>query len=355
METVTYKCPNCDAGLVFSPEKQSFVCEYCRSVFSEAELEKVEQGSTAADSPQAVPSGADTGDAFTVHAALYTCANCGAEVVVDDTTAATQCFYCHNPVVLSGKLSGDYRPQSIVPFALEKDEVKKHFADFCRKKHFLRREFRTEAQAQELTGVYLPYWLINSRLAAKMDADGTKIRVWKVGDTEYTETKRYHIRREGYVEFQDFSAAAFSKRTMELARGVLPFDMDKRKAFSMPYLSGFQAEKRSVERAELQSRVHEEMGREVGRLLDNSIHGYTTVRRDDLQTSVTQEDWNHTLLPVWLMTYQFREKLYYFAMNGQTGKICGSLPVSVPKLAALFFGVAVGIFALFLLIGGALL
>ena len=85
MAAITYKCPNCDGGLMFDPSSQKYHCEFCLSDFTQEELDALKP-----DDSQAV---------------LYTCPSCGAQIVTDETTAATFCYYCHNPVVLSGRLT----------------------------------------------------------------------------------------------------------------------------------------------------------------------------------------------------------------------------------------------------------
>ena len=103
MAVITYKCPNCDGGLIFDPESQKFHCEYCLSYFSEEELrnnapasENEAKASEQAQEAQVTQEAPNT-------SVIYTCPSCGAEVVTDETTAATFCFYCLNPVVLSGR------------------------------------------------------------------------------------------------------------------------------------------------------------------------------------------------------------------------------------------------------------
>ena len=54
----------------------------------------------------------------------------------------------------------------------------------------------------------------------------------------------------------------------------------------------------------------------------------------------------YALYPVWLLNTSYKGEKYTFAMNGQTGKFIGNLPVDNGKLAALFAGLTVGVSAL---------
>ena len=109
MSAITYKCPNCDGGLVFEPESGTYACEYCLSKFTQEELFGEPQTSETVQSETA------ESEKIQQSAVMYHCPSCGAEIITDETTAATFCFYCHNPIVLAGKLEGEYLPDSIIP------------------------------------------------------------------------------------------------------------------------------------------------------------------------------------------------------------------------------------------------
>ena len=112
MEVITYKCPNCGGDLTFDPASGKYKCEYCLSSFTQEEAEKANPnaaealngeddaaGAQEASDAQKESSTEETkGETEQGEAVVYTCPNCGAEIVTDATTAATYCFYCHNPV-----------------------------------------------------------------------------------------------------------------------------------------------------------------------------------------------------------------------------------------------------------------
>lgn len=142
MDVITHKCPNCGGALTFDPGDQKFHCPFCLSIFTEDEVtafEEKQKEAQMADTPVSDPSAAtetepslqeevrDQADAQAGQMDLFTCPSCGAEIVTDATTAATYCYFCHNPVVLSGRLSGEFLPNKVLPFAIEKEEATKKF------------------------------------------------------------------------------------------------------------------------------------------------------------------------------------------------------------------------------------
>ena len=113
MATVNYTCPSCGAPLTFNPDKQMFCCEYCLSEFSDKFIQDYYSKAESKASEEEVreeKAKQNTKEEQAEEAVVYTCPSCGAEVITTATTAATTCFYCQNPVVLGGRLSGEYLP-----------------------------------------------------------------------------------------------------------------------------------------------------------------------------------------------------------------------------------------------------
>ncbi len=339
MALVNYKCPNCGGGLKFDPATQSFECEYCLSSFTEQEMEELAK--KAEEKAGASP------------AVVCTCPNCGAELVAEETTAAAFCYYCHSPVIVSGRLSGEFLPDYVIPFALDRKRALEIFSGWIGKKKFLPRAFFSESQIEKFTGVYFPYLMYSCQAEGKMTAEAEKLRIWTAGNIRYTEHKKYQVERAGELDVKNMARNALSRADHELVEGVLPFDMEKLEPFRMEYLSGFQAEKRDMDSHTYTNEVEAKVRAYAEENLRGSMGGYDSVRVKDQSVEIRNASWKYALLPVWVMTYRDRkkDKLYYFAMNGQTGKINGELPVDKGKLAALFGAVFVPVF-LFLLAGG---
>lgn len=394
MDVLTHKCPNCGGPLTFDPKDQKFHCEYCLNIYTEEEVSQYEQkqkearmaGEESKEEPsptedftftaqeqladmneaerKAVDEAggfSDTADESADNTAaidLFLCPNCGAEIVTDATTAATYCYYCHNPVVLSGRLSGEFLPNKVLPFAVEKEEAINRFLTWTKKKWFVPKAFFNKDQIDKLTGVYFPYWATDAEVDGAMQANGTVIRIWRIGDIEYTETKQFAVSRAGKLSFKELVKNALSKNTQQkMVEGVQPFPLDKAIDFKSQYLAGFQAEKRDIEYEAIKSQIQSELKDYSEKLLKDTANGYTTLTGVRTSASITNEVNNYVLLPVWLVTYRSNDsskKVYYYAMNGQTGKVSGVLPISQKKLGLTALGIFAGLAILFL-IGGYLI
>ena len=327
--TITYKCPNCDAGLLFDPEKQKFICEFCISEFSEDELRNTEAAKKSAEQE-------NEEKLFSEDTNEYNCPSCGAEIITDVNTIAETCYYCHNPIILKGKVSANMKPSKIIPFKFDKDEAKKTFLDFAKKKRFTPKYYASEENAENIRGVYYPFWVVDADTVADATYSAENIRTWRSGDYRYTEVSYYDVMRGGNIHFEDITSCAITNEDKEMLEGILPYPTDCHKEFSMPYLQGFVAKKKDIEREMLNSEVRGKMNSYASSLLKETVRGYESVDEKFLNVKVDKSHWEYTLIPIWILTYKYKEKNYTYAMNGYTGKVYGRLPVSVAKLLLLF-------------------
>lgn len=345
MTTLAYNCPNCGAELYFNADKQKMCCEFCLSEYTDAEI-KAAQGDVTAKEK------AHNDEEFCAHMDEYVCPNCGAEVIADENTAASICTYCHSPVVLKGKLSGQFMPDKIVPFAYGKDEAINKFRAFIKKRWFLPRNFAKKEQLEKISGIYYPFWVTDADTYSEMAADCTKVRTWVSGDTRYRETSYYKAVREGEIHFEDIVTSAISDADKQMLEGILPFPSDALQPFSMTQLSGFTAKKRDIERSALSNEVREKMNVYAQTLLFRTVNGYTTRVPRYTKVSIHKSHWEYALMPIWLLTYKTRKRTYTYAMNGHTGKIYGELPISIKKLLLACSAVFAAVSPLIALMGG---
>ncbi|MDO4345039.1 MAG: TFIIB-type zinc ribbon-containing protein [Eubacteriales bacterium] len=364
MSAVSYKCPNCGGDLRFDPASQGYKCEYCASKFNQQELEAANPQASSDEEQSRNVSGTkplgetareDAGESgFDAEsgALVYSCPSCGAEIVTDETTAATFCYYCHNPVVLKGKLSGEYRPDMVIPFAVDKKEAVDSFLQYVRSKKFVPKDFFCKEQIEKISGVYFPFWMYSCKAKGMWQGTGDMIRVYRMGDMEYTETKVFDVERRADFSFRQLMRNALNKENRQLVESVQPFLTESAKEFSMGYLSGFLAEKRDIEQKDVIGELEQEIKQHADGMMRASVSGYMAVRDASESVRIQEAQWKYLLLPVWVLTYRGSNgKLYYYAMNGQTKKVCGVLPLDKGRMAALFFSVFAPLFLL-LLAGG---
>lgn len=338
MDSLAYKCPNCNADIKFSAKEQLFHCEYCDSSFTEAEMKQIaaQQEEYAAQRPQEE---LNTDEDFAEHTQIYHCDSCGATIMADQNTAATFCYYCHNPVILTGRVSGEFRPSYVLPFQIDREAAVGHFQKWCKEHWFLPGDFLSAAQQEKIVGLYVPFWVTDVDVNGEMDALGRIVRSWTSGNYRYTETREYAVARKAKIVLRGLPADGASHIDDDLMEAVEPFDYKAVKPFAMQYLSGFFAEKYDMDFSAMFPRIQQRAVQASDQLLRSTMKNYTSVSvtRTDIKVMSTQ--WEYMLLPVWFMTYKYGGKVYEFALNGQTAKFVGNPPLSKGRVAAFCTGI----------------
>lgn len=348
---VAYKCPKCSAPLSFNPETQGFDCEYCGSHFTEAQLESIQTASVEdlpmGDAHELEPDDSQKdSEGFESDNRLYLCPNCGAAVIAEsELSASAICHYCHTPIVVSGKLNGEYCPDMIIPFSKTKEDALAGFASWTKKrKFFLAKGFGSSDSLAKIQGIYVPYWLADCVTEGTLVCDCYRtVSSVRKGDYIVKTENRYTVVRNGTLKFDQIPADGSKKADDALMESIEPFDYSKLVNFKMAYLAGHNAEKYDVTKEQVYPRINERACSETKTQFNNSIKGYTRKVTVSENYRVKGIRWKYVMLPMWFLSFTYRGKMYYYAMNGETGKFGGTLPVNKLKLALFSFGIPLAV------------
>lgn len=281
----------------------------------------------------------------------YSCMSCGGEIIGDSTMASTKCPYCDNPVVVPGQLSGDLKPDLIIPFKHDKNAAKEMLKQHYQKKKLLPRVFKTENNIENVKGIYVPFWLFNCDSEGKLRLLGKKDRSWTSGSYRYTESSFYQIDREGKLGFDYVPVDGSSKIEDKMMESVEPYNLNDMKGFEMAYLAGYMTDKYDVDADVCINRANDRVKKSVEKTLLNTVKGYSIVNIQNLSVKLQNNSVKYGLLPVWMLNTKWGETKYTFAMNGQTGKLIGDLPIDKGlfiKYLILYTSVLFGISSLIL-------
>jgi len=275
----------------------------------------------------------------------YRCSYCGATLLTDKDTSATSCSYCGSAAALFDRLSGDYAPSKVIPFRITKEEAGEEFKKWCKKGLLTPRDFMTVERINNITGIYVPFWLFDINAKGEVDATCTKIRTYEMGEYVCTETKYFHVYRKAELNFQKIPADASEKLDDVMMDKLEPFHYAELKDFNTPYLAGFLAEKYNYDDGQLFPRIKKRSEAYLQSYIKDSIHGYSTTTYNNNTSDISQRHAYYALLPVWMVCYDYRDTGHMFLMNGQTGKVVGKPPLSKFKIAAWFLGITGASFA----------
>ena len=353
-----YQCPSCTGPLRYDGASGKLQCDYCGSSFTAAQIEcfykeqqlQAEQAAEAdvaaglEEAAQPRPEeDAGSWDGESEGMQLYNCPSCGAELVFDATTAASSCPYCGNPNVVPAQFTGLLRPDYILPFKVSKEEALKSLKEYYHGKPLLPKRFADLNHLEEIKGVYVPFWLFDGRAVGDMSYRATRVHSMQHGNELITTTEYYDVRRAGSVAFTRIPADGSRKMPDELMDSIEPFDFSELKPFSTAYMPGFMADIYDVDDRESFERAKTRSSSTAEHIFDSSVSGYSSVTPTGRKMQVVRDRTAYALLPVWMLSTRWNGKNFIFAMNGQTGRFVGDLPVSAGKYFAWFAGIAAAV------------
>lgn len=348
-----YKCPCCNAGLVFQQEEQNLHCNYCGNSFEFETVREYNEAGSISDSEkfswdQADTAKWDASDKENVH--TFTCPACGGVLMTDDQTAATFCPYCDNPAVLPGRLSGGLKPDFVLPFRKTKEDAQNAFRKLCSKKLLLPKDFVSDQRIEKITGIYVPFWLCSCDADQQGKYHATRVRHWSDSNYNYTRTDHYLLTRSAKASFERIPLDGSSKMDDAIMESIEPFDYRFMTDFDTAYLTGFFADKYDVEASAGEGRIRQRVSQSMDEMIAPSMVGYATTIPQGISRSVKHSKAQYVLLPVWMLCSKYKDKTYLFAMNGQSGKMTGSFPICPKKSAIWFAGVCAAVAAIVTLI-----
>lgn len=340
--SVSYKCLNCGGPLSFIPGKETVTCEYCDTEFKVSDLEAMyakeqELAAKAQDAKEAKWKTDEAGSEWSVEEAqlmkAFTCSSCGAEIVCDENTMATECVYCGNPTMLPNRFEGMLKPDFIIPFKKTKEEAVAALKSFYEGKKLLPDAFTANNRIEDIQGLYVPFWLFDSSAGGTAVYKATKSIVFDDGDDIVTETSHFNCVRSGEAEFEMIPVDGSTKMDDAFMESIEPFDYSELVPFTNAYMPGYLADKYDVDAEASVPRANARIDKSILEMLEKDVNAtYETVSCEQSQCYENEGKVSYAMVPVWILTTQFEGKPYTFMMNGQTGKFVGKLPIDGGKL-----------------------
>lgn len=331
------RCPSCNAPITYKPKLGKFKCDYCDNEFTADQLKKVEEQ----------PFEEVVKD---VEYVSYNCPDCGAQIIADETTSATFCLYCGNSSILKNKLSGEFKPDKIIPFRKEKSDAIEAFKKLTKGRPFIPKSFIDEKNIEKITGLYIPFWLYDFKVNGGVMLNATKVKHWTTGNTNFTQTDFYDVYREGTFGYDMVPSDGSKKFSNDIMNSIEPYDYKDMIDYNPLYLSGFLAERYDVSKDEAFPEARDRVLRSTEEQMMADAVGYSTKTLVTKNLTATSTQTRYALLPVWMVNVKYEDKFYLFAMNGQTGEFIGDIPIDKKKVIYYFLGIGAAIFAVLCII-----
>lgn len=343
-----FKCPCCDGAIEFDSTLQKMKCPYCDAEFEmealqayDADLNSQPQENMTWDT--AAGQQWQPGEAEGLR--IYTCNTCGGEIVADETTGASECPFCGNPVVMTGQFAGALKPDLVIPFKVDKKAAIAALQNHYKGKLLLPKVFKDQNHIKEVKGLYVPVWLFDTDADAYVRYRATRLRRWSDSNYNYTETSFFSVTRAGGIGFENVPVDGSTKMDDTLMESIEPYRMEDAVDFQTAYLAGYLADKYDVDAEASITRANERIKRSTEEAFRDTVVGYVTVEPVSSNISLQNGRARYALLPVWILNTRWNGQNFTFGINGQTGKIAGDLPMDKGKFRTWLFGVTAAVTA----------
>lgn len=290
-----FQCFRCDGAVAFDRFSTKIKCPYCDTEF---DVESIKSYLEVTQSPQQ-----------------------------DDMTWEKSGARKQKREELTDQLVGQLRPDLVIPFKLDNKTAKKALKKYFTGKKLLPKIFIDENQLDQIKGVYVPIWLFHADAQGYMTYKATRVRKWSDSKRDYTETVHYHVVRAGTLDFPGISVVGSSKLNDRLIAALEPFDVQQALDFRTDYLADSVVNQCDVSFEDCLNRVNARIKAAMTEAFRNTVSGYTSVNQQASAVQLQNSRAQYVLCPVWLLTTTWQGQEYIFAINGQTGKMAGDLPV----------------------------
>lgn len=346
-EETDKKCPCCGGVMDFDPKVGKLHCPYCDHI--EEILEEDEEDISAEE--QDFLTAEQTGNCnWGVETKTVLCKACGGEMVYDALEIAGECPYCGSNQVMEAKAENTLAPGGVCVFKLDAKQAAEKFKSWLKKRWFCPKEAKETAKPKDFKGIYLPYWTFDTHTVSTYSAEYgiTRHKRNSKGET-VTVTDWYRCSGTYQEAIDDQAVCGTTRHEQGILNGILPYDTADNKAYKPEYVAGFASERYSIGLKDAwetaKSLISGRLRRNITRKIMTERHA-NMVRSLRLRTSYSQIKYKYLLLPVWMACFKYKDKIYKFMVNGQTGKVAGKIPISPLKVA---IAVIAGILAVALL------
>lgn len=352
-----YPCAACGAQAEWNPTRQVLECPFCGTAAPFTVDDKT-GALVEHDLVRALREIPDEARGWLTEKRTVQCQSCKAVTVFDPGRAGMNCDFCGSPKLVDYReLKAPIRPQGILPFKVDQGRVREDMRRWFKSHWLAPSNLGTRALIDRVHGVYVPYWTFDAHAICPWTAEA--------GHYYYT-TERYrdskgnmqtrqvrHVRwvpASGVVEhfFDDECVPGTHGLRHDLLKKIEPFATADVAPYDIAYLSGFVVEHYQVVLFDAAERAEQSMVEKLRRMCSAQVPG-DTQRNLQIRPAFSGRTFKHVLVPVWVLSFDYRSKVYQVLVNGYSGNIAGDYPLSWWKvffLAVVITIVAVAIILL---------
>ena len=342
-----FVCPNCGANINFDPGKQLLHCDFCDTDLSPDSVIQKDDAVESTYTESEADANSETGfKEYTT--TIFTCKECGGEILAYDNTVATFCSYCGASTVLSSRVGKERAPEYIIPFKITKEQSAELYKKAVGKALFAPKYMKEDTVIEKFRGIYMPYWIYDFKENRPASLRGQEDH--RSGD--YIIHTHYDINTNVDADYNGLAYDASSQFNDNLSEAIAPFDFNTAVPFNTSYMSGFYADA-----ADTDAKLYQDQARTIVTAdIYNNIAKDPAIRKVTLKKesmgNLTPEKAESRLgyFPVWFLSCRNKDRITYAVVNGQTGEVATDIPVDHKKYVISSLILAIPVFALLYLL-----
>jgi hypothetical protein len=333
----TYKCPNCGANLAYDVSAGGIACEYCGYA---APVRSMHVGKTADEFEFTLETVSQSERGWGEKRQALHCESCGAELSIPQGTLTSTCPFCaSNQVNVTICLDETLRPRFLIPFKIKPEQTQRLASAWLGKGWFHPDELTSNAALRRFVGVYLPFWTFDTKVNAHWRAQvgyERTVRHYNAREKCWETHTRIDWRWEDgnvHLNIDDYLVSGSSPKhiSQRILQGIYPYQMSGLTAYEPDYLAGWQAQAYETSLTDAWENAKMVI-REQARQTCYEDIPTSHVRNFSMTADFADESWRYILLPVYLATYKYEDKIFQMMVNGQTGAVAGQKPVAWRKV-----------------------
>ena len=341
----TLQCNSCGATLHFAPGTHRLKCNYCGS---ENEIADTDTSPIVSfDYAQFLADSSAGNLNVSQTASVVSCKNCGASTTLPPEVNSDNCAFCASPLVISDAESRQIlRPHYILPFLVAQPKALESFRVWMKGLWFAPSDLTkiVSGDARQFKGIYIPHWSYDADTIT--DYSGSRGEYYYTTET-YTETvdgeqvtREREVRHTAWYpvsgtvgcNFDDILISASNSLPQNVANRLEPWKLQELVHYNEQYVSGFRSELFQIDAEKALETAKSRMEPEIRQTILSDIGGDEQIIEGH-QTEYTNIGLKYILLPAWISTYRYNNKVYHFTVNACTGEVVGERPYSAVKIA----------------------
>jgi len=352
-----HECPACGAQAEWDPASQKLRCPFCGTE-SPYHFDRDQGKVVELDLAKALRELPDDERGWQTERRSVQCQACRAVMVFDPARVGQNCEFCGSPALVDyQELRAPIRPQGLLPFRIDVSRVRDDIRRWWKSRWFAPGRLAIAALVDTIKSLYIPYWTFDAKVHCPWTAEAGHYYYVSVPGRD---SKGRPIMRQerrvrwepaaGVVDtaFDDEAVPGTQGLPIDLLKTIEPFPTLEVVKYDTAFLSGHVVEHYQVVLLDAAQRSLDQMHAKLVAMCSQQVPG-DTQRNLQIAPEYSDRTFKHVLVPVWLLTYDYRAKPYQVIVNGYTGAIAGRRPYSGWKIAfAVLLAILIGLMVLWL-------